>query len=304
MKRRAVPSQLEQHRLARSHGTTRMSPEAPSSAEETTPRVRRRLVAPEEVAGMTGEASESTQSLDASEVSRAQRVGLGLCVGAWSILLLVWLAKSFPVLWHGWSLPWLFGGLVVLGASAWGLFRARGLWALGTWLKVVVGVLLLAGIFSVGAANSLVLHGHVYASTSVTARAYGLRSELRGDLGRIVSYDRLLAYSISDARGHYNEYAPALSDLQSLNTKWSTYPQDSLPDGQFISVIHDVAVAANYGASAMSAKQQLLVVDTDVQLSAQVQQGRNTMAQAAYQATQGLDAIDYKFGFLSSGVHE
>ena len=107
-----------------------------------------------------------------------------------------------------------------------------------------------------------------------------------------------------DARAHYNEYAPAETQLSAIASKWAAYPLTGLPDPGFIDAINHTKTAANFAADGMATKQKLLTVD-DAALITQLQNDRSTMATEALAASRALTAIAAKYNFsLALGVHE
>lgn len=162
-------------------------------------------------------------------------------------------------------------------------------------LSAIVGALLI-GLFSFGAAKSVVLHGKVYAATSITARSWALSHEMRSDIEKVGSFDVVLSYPYALGETHYLELAPGVTTLQGLAQSWAGVNAGSLPNYRFIKVAQDLATAASYGANALTDQQQYLSQD-DTAARDLAKTARENMDYYLSKARSALSGVDNYYGF-------
>jgi hypothetical protein len=225
-------------------------------------------------------------------------------VFGWCVLVMLIVGVSYPVLGHSWQ--WTEAGVgtaVIAVAGTWVWVQRPHLFTRSL-LATTTAWLVVLALFLVGSVSSVVLRGRVYPVTSATARSYHLAHQYADDFSLLTGADKLLTYSIPDARGHYAEYQPAIDQLTALTTQLSNVTIGQLPDPSFIDVVNALKVAAYYTADGLTAKQQLLSV-TDAALTAQVQSDRETLFSEAMTGWQALLSIAAKYHFsLQGSVHE
>lgn len=265
---------------------------APGPAAAPVPRPAR------DKAGHKREARASREAGREANSAPRRRPGLRLGLISAVVVLAFMATVGFggPVLGHGWNLARLaLGTLVVAAVSVVAIRESHE--ASGRARMITGAVSLLLGVvFVAGAATSVVIKGHVYPSTSKTAKAYHLSHKMYDDLQTMARLDTLLSYEQADARAHYDEYDEAIKTFESINVRWALLDLATLPSPQFAEPVLHLKVASRSGAEAMKAKQNL-IAEHDARLAATMASYRATFVQHFLQAGPQLGQLSTLYGF-------
>ncbi len=226
----------------------------------------------------------------------AWTVPAGLTVGAatTAVALGTLLVTTGPVLGHSWQAT-RTGGIAGLAAVAGGVLtvlaarrhRPRAI------MPAVVTLTVLMAIFTIGAANTVVVDGRVLAATSPAAQVLTWSAGYTDDLRAVFAVDELLELEDAEARARRGEYPTAISRMRQVSAAWAD--RTGAPDPRLDGLAGRLATAAHFAAEAL-ARREALLTSPDSALSAQLAANRNAFIAEAVPLGPELATIAEGYG--------
>jgi hypothetical protein len=208
---------------------------------------------------------------------------------------------GIPVEGHGLRFQWvsLAAAVLVVGIS-WAVYGSkRG--SRQTQLLTSIFALVVRVALGLGVHDSVVVRGHVYLSTSPTAKAFHTSSELSKDLQTLVSADSLVTGSTAWAEAHYQQYSSEESTVKAIGAKWGNVSAQELPSLLFVPVANEAASAADFEAKALTQRAADLA-NPDSAVEATIANLQQSYMADIQQAAETLHRIAQSYGFSTAGI--
>jgi hypothetical protein len=199
-----------------------------------------------------------------------------------------------PVLGHSIQPQWLLPGLVLTVLCGWWTWWASGWVPARRVTLATAAAIILFALFTAAAATSVVIEGEPVLASSDQAHAYTTAQQMLDDMKTMASYDKLLGYSDSDARVHFEEYQPAVDKLEEISARYSE--TSGWVSARFATTADLLQSASHFGALALTDKSRLIETP-DASLEAELSQLRSQFVASWTQAGDSLREASSEYGF-------